>query len=168
MLCSLHLERGISSSPSLLLSSVPLSVHSRSFLLSNGAAGNGLRKCTDLIKWMILLVAETKLACRSPCFIRALRAMPSISYRTDFTTGQADAFPQGVVEAPSVTESKLTSLALSSEWDVKRPGASFIKRRDPTSSLSDLHTELCSCTLPLNSFTLRLTCKQMLAFDTGY
>lgn len=61
--------------------------------------------------------------------------MPCISYRTDFTTEQADALPQSVGEAPCVTESERdkTSVTLSSEWDLKHPGAT-VNRQDPTSS----------------------------------
>lgn len=53
---------------------------------------------------MILFVSKTKLVCRKPRFIQALRVMHSISYRTDFPAGQADASPQSVVKAPCVTE----------------------------------------------------------------
>lgn len=56
---------------------------------------------------MILLVAQTKPACRGPCFIRALRAAPGTVFASgQFSpTGQADAFPpRSVVEAACATE----------------------------------------------------------------
>lgn len=57
---------------------------------------------------MIFFAGRTKLACRRPCFIRALRAMPTV----DLATGQISPpdgqmlSPQSDVEAPCAAESE--------------------------------------------------------------
>lgn len=53
-------------------------------------------------------ISKTKLACRRPCFIQALRAMPTVV----LATGQISPLdgqmlsPPSVVDAPCVTESE--------------------------------------------------------------